>query len=204
MGQAESIRCEEVCHRPSRAEAEEAVKTLIAYIGDDPTRHGVLETPKRVIRAFDELFQGYGKSPSAALGRTFNEVEAYDDIVFLGNIGFNSHCEHHMLPFIGTAHVAYLPAGPVVGLSKLARVVDIYAHRLQTQERMTGQIANAIESTLKPRGVAVMIEGEHSCMSCRGVLKPNARTVTMKFCGEFRSSKTDQERFLTLTRSYRC
>src|SRR5262245_16629665 len=147
--------------RPSREDAEAAVRTLLAYIGDDPNREGLLDTPKRVIGAYDELYRGYRESPVETLDRTFSETAAYDDFVLVRDIGFNSHCEHHMMPFTGRAHVAYMPVDRVVGLSKLARLVDVYARRLQTQEHMTAQIATAIEEILKPRGVAVMIEAEH-------------------------------------------
>ena len=166
--------------RPSREEAEAAVRTLIAYAGDDPKREGLLDTPKRVIDAYEEIYQGYREcrprcstAPSAR--------PAYDDFVLVKDIGFNSHCEHHMMPFFGKAHVAYMPVERVVGLSKLARLVDVYARRLQTQEHLTSQVATAIEEILKPRGVAVMIEAEHICMSLRGVSKPGASTVTTHF-----------------------
>ena len=155
--------------RPSREEAEAAVRALIAYIGDDPTREGLLATPKRVVAALDELYRGYREVPAEALARTFGETEPYDDFVLIRDIGFTSHCEHHMMPFYGKAHVAYRPVERVVGLSKLARLVDVYARRLQTQEQLTSQIAAAIEEVLKPHGVAVMIEAEHTCMSVRGV-----------------------------------
>ena len=150
--------------RPSREQAEAAVRTLIAYTGDDPTREGVLETPKRVIDAYEEIYQGYRECPAEVLDRTFSETGGYDDFVLVRDIGFNSHCEHHMMPFYGKAHVAYMPTDRVVGLSKLARLVDVYALRLQTQEHLTSQVATAIDEILKPRGVAVMIEAEHMCM----------------------------------------
>lgn len=187
--------------KPSREQAEEAVRTLIAYIGDDPTREGVLDTPKRVVGAFEELYGGYREAPADILDRTFAETAAYDDLVLVRDITFNSHCEHHMMPFTGVAHVAYVPINRVVGLSKLARLVDIYARRLQTQEHMTAQVAAAIEDILKPRGVAVMIEAEHTCMSLRGVRKPGASTVTTQFRGTFRDDAAEQTRFLNLVRS---
>lgn len=186
--------------RPSREEAEAAVRTLIAYAGDDPAREGLLDTPKRVIGAYDEIYQGYNECPLEVLDRTFGEIGTYEDFVLVKDIGFNSHCEHHMMPFFGKAHVAYTPVDRVVGLSKLARLVDVYAHRLQTQEHMTSQIATAIEEILKPRGVAVMIEAEHMCMSLRGVTKPGALTVTTQFTGSFREDPNEQVRFMTLLR----
>ena len=185
--------------RPSREEAEAAVRTLIAYAGDDPVREGVLDTPKRVIDAYDEIFQGYRECPAEVLNRTFGETAGYDDFVLVKDIGFNSHCEHHMMPFFGKAHVAYIPTDRVVGLSKLARLVDVYALRLQTQEHLTSQVATAIEEVLKPRGVAVMMEAEHMCMSIRGVTKPGALTVTTHFTGAFKDP-AEQVRFMSLLR----
>jgi len=186
--------------RPSREAAEEAVRTLIAYAGDDATREGVLDTPKRVIDAYEEIYEGYRESPAEALDRTFSETGGYDDFVLVKDIQFNSHCEHHMMPFYGKAHVAYMPTDRVVGLSKLARLVDVYAHRLQTQEHMTSQIATAIEEVLQPRGVAVMIEAEHMCMSIRGVHKLGALTVTTHFSGAFRTDPNELVRFMTMLR----
>jgi GTP cyclohydrolase IA len=186
--------------RPSREEAEAAVRTLIAYVGDDVTREGLVATPKRMVAAFDELYRGYHEIPANALERTFGETEPYDDFVLIRNIGFTSHCEHHMMPFYGKAHVAYRPVERVVGLSKLARLVDVYARRLQTQEQLTSQVASAIEEVLKPHGVAVLIEAEHTCMSIRGVTKPGVSTVTTRFLGTFRDSTEDQMRFVTLVR----
>ncbi|HEY8000088.1 MAG TPA: GTP cyclohydrolase I FolE [Pseudolabrys sp.] len=186
--------------RPSRDEAEAAVRTLIAYAGDDPAREGLLDTPKRVIGAYEEIYQGYRECPMDVLDRTFGEIGGYEDFVLVKDIGFNSHCEHHMMPFYGKAHVAYMPVDRVVGLSKLARLVDIYAHRLQTQEHMTSQIATAINEILKPRGVAVMLEAEHMCMSLRGVTKPGALTVTTQFSGLFRDDPNEQVRFMTMVR----
>jgi GTP cyclohydrolase I len=185
--------------RPSREEAEAAVRTLIAYAGDDPQREGVLETPKRVIDAYEEIYQGYRECPAEVLDRTFSEIGGYEDVVLVRDIGFNSHCEHHMMPFFGKAHVAYMPTDRVVGLSKLARLVDVYAKRLQTQEHMTSQVATAIDEILRPRGVAVMIEAEHMCMSLRGVEKPGALTVTTHFTGAFKDA-SEQVRFITLLR----
>ena len=186
--------------RPTREQAEEAIRTLIAYAGDNPAREGLLETPKRVIGAFDEIYRGYSECPAEVLDRTFSEMGKYEDFVLVRDIGFNSHCEHHMMPFFGKAHIAYMPVDRVVGLSKLGRLVEVYARRLQTQEHMTSQIATAIDEILKPRGVAVMIEAEHMCMSVRGVAKPGASTVTTQFTGLFRDSSEQQVRFITLLR----
>ena len=186
--------------RPSREEAEAAVRTLIAFTGDDAAREGVLDTPKRVIDAYEEIYEGYRACPAEVLDRTFSETGGYDDFVLVKDIAFNSHCEHHMMPFYGKAHVAYMPTDRVVGLSKLARLVDVYAHRLQTQEHLTSQVATAIEEILKPRGVAVMIEAEHMCMSIRGVNKAGAMTVTTHFSGAFRDDPNQLVRFMTLLR----
>ena len=186
---------------PSRAEAEAAVRTLIRWAGDDPTREGLLDTPKRVAKAFEQWFEGYKTDPAAVLARTFEEVEGYNDIVLMKGIRLESYCEHHMAPIIGVAHVAYLPSDRVVGISKLARLVDGYGKRLQVQEKLTAQIANAIETTLKPRGVAVMIEAEHQCMSTRGVHKHGVDTVTTRFTGEFLENQALEDRFLKLIRA---
>jgi GTP cyclohydrolase I len=183
--------------RPSREEAEAAVRTLVAWAGDDPSREGLRDTPQRVVRAFEELFAGYGQTPEDVLSTVFEEVHDYDDMVLVRDIPFVSHCEHHMVPFLGKTHIAYYPSGGVVGLSKLARVVDTFAKRLQTQEAMTAQIAGAIEHGLKPRGVAVLVEAEHMCMSMRGVQKPGTSTVTMRFTGVFHDDAQQQARFLT-------
>ena len=186
--------------RPSREQAEAAVRTLIAYAGDDPEREGLVETPRRVVKAYDELFGGYRECPSEVLDRTFSEIGAYDDLVLVRDITFHSHCEHHMMPFYGKAHLAYLPVSEVVGLSKLARLIEVYAHRLQTQEHLTSQITLALDEILKPRGVAVMLEAEHLCMSLRGVQKAGASTVTTQFTGLFRDDPNEQVRFITLVR----
>ena len=172
--------------RPTSQEAEEAVRTLIRWAGDDPAREGLLGTPERVVRAYLEFFAGYGQDPYEILQRTFEEVEGYDEMVVLRDIPFESHCEHHMVPIIGKAHVGYLPHRRVVGISKLARVVDAYAHRLQIQEKMTAQIADSIDSALQPRGVAVIIESEHHCMTNRGVHKDGTTMVTSRMIGAFR------------------
>jgi GTP cyclohydrolase IA len=191
---------EPVVPRPSRDEAEAAVRTLIAYVGDNPAREGLLETPKRVISAFEELYGGYRECPLEVLDRTFSEMGTYDDLVLVRNIPFHSHCEHHMMPFYGTAHIAYMPVERVVGLSKLARLIDLYARRLQTQEHLTSQVVTAIDEVLKPRGVAVMIEAEHTCMSVRGVEKHGSSTVTTQFTGVFRDDPSQQLRFINLSR----
>lgn len=180
----------------SREEAEEAVRTLIIWAGDNPDREGLLDTPKRVIKAYEEFFIGYKESAEEYLSKTFEDVNGYEDIVMLKDISFNSHCEHHMVPIVGKVHLAYLPVKKVVGISKLARTVDIFAKRLQTQETMTQQIANSIYETLKPRGVAVYIEAFHQCMTTRGVFKPNVSTITNSFLGVFKSEKQLQNRFL--------
>lgn len=186
--------------RPSREEAEAAVRTLIAYAGDDPNREGLADTPRRVVRAHEELFRGYRECPVEVLDRTFAEIGAYEELVLVRDITFHSHCEHHMMPFFGKAHLAYLPVGEVVGLSKLARLVDIFAARLQTQEHLTAQIATAMQEILKPRGVAVMLEAEHLCMSLRGIKRAGACTVTSQFTGIFRDDPAEQVRFMTLVR----
>ncbi|TXM98995.1 GTP cyclohydrolase I FolE [Methylobacterium sp. WL64] len=186
--------------RPSRAEAEAAVRTLLRWAGDDPTREGLRDTPARVTKAFGQLFGGYEMDAEALLARVFEEVEGYSDIVLVRDIPFYSHCEHHMVPFMGLAHIAYYPTRGVVGLSKLARVVDTFARRLQTQETMTAQIADVIESILKPRGVAVMVEAEHLCMAMRGVQKAGVSTITSQFRGVFKDDASEQVRFLTLVR----
>src|SRR5919112_997344 len=187
-------------NRPSREEAEAAVRTLIRWAGDDPNREGLRDTPKRVVKAYRELYAGYEQAPGAVLDRVFEEVEGYGDIVLVRDIPFASHCEHHMVPFVGHAHIAYYPSAGVVGLSKLARLVDVYARRLQTQEAMTVQIAEALDEALRARGVAVMIEAEHMCMSMRGVQKAGASTITSQFTGVFKEEPAEQVRFLTLVR----
>ncbi|MEY4254843.1 MAG: hypothetical protein RLZZ141_70 [Pseudomonadota bacterium] len=184
--------------KPTREEAMEAVRTLLAWAGDDPRREGLLDTPKRVVEAFGEWFQGYGQDPAKELSRTFEDVQGYDDMVMLRGIEVESHCEHHMAPFIGKASVAYMPTNRVVGLSKLARVVDIYAKRLQTQETMTQQIVDAINENLDPAGVAVFIDAEHQCMSTRGVHHRHVSTITTRFTGLFKTNQALQDRFLAL------
>jgi GTP cyclohydrolase I len=186
--------------KPTREEAEDAVRVLLRWAGDDPAREGLIETPRRVVKAYEEFFKGYQQDPGDVLARVFEEVEGYDDLVLLRDIPFTSHCEHHMVPFVGKAHIAYYPTGGVVGLSKLARLVEVYAKRLQTQEAMTAQIAQAIETALRPRGVAVLVEAEHMCMSMRGVLKQGSSTVTVQFSGAFRFNPEEQAHFYTLLR----
>ena len=187
--------------RPTREEAEAAVRTLIRWAGDDPSREGLLDTPKRVAKAYRELYRGYEENAEELLATVFEDVEGYGDMVLVRDIPFHSHCEHHMVPFFGKAHIAYFPLKGVVGLSKLARVVDVYARRMQTQETMTAQITEAIDNALAPRGVAVMIEAEHMCMSMRGVMKAGSSTVTTLFTGLFKEEPTEQVRFFTQLRA---
>ena len=183
---------------PSEAEVYAAVRTLIRWAGDDPEREGLLDTPARVARAYGEFFQGYTQDPEEILQTTFEEVEGYDEMVCVRDIPMISHCEHHMVPFMGKAHVAYLPDKRVVGLSKLARVVDLYARRLQIQEKLTVQVADAIDRVLQPKGVAVVIEAEHHCMTMRGVRKPGADTVTSRMLGLFRENSATRREFLSM------
>ncbi len=184
--------------RPSREEAEEAVRTLLRWAGDDPTREGLLGTPDRVVRSYEEFFSGYENDPVALLQRTFEETDGYDEIVMLKDIRFESHCEHHIAPIIGKVHVAYLPSNRVVGISKLARLVEVYAKRLQIQEKMTAQIANALDEVLQPRGVAVVIEAAHQCMTTRGVHKPGVSMITSRMLGVFRSDPTSRREVLSM------
>ncbi|MBU6140648.1 MAG: GTP cyclohydrolase I FolE [Proteobacteria bacterium] len=184
--------------RPSLKQAEDAVRTLISWAGDNPDREGLIETPKRVVNAYREFFSGYEADPEKILGKTFEEVEGYDDIVLLKNMRFESHCEHHMVPFIGKAHIAYIPNKKVVGISKIARLLDVYAKRLQTQETMTAQIATTIGKVLKAKGVAVLIDAEHQCMTTRGVYKQGTSTVTKTMLGTFKTDSEMEKKFLTL------
>jgi GTP cyclohydrolase I len=184
--------------RPSQAEVEAAVRVLLRWTGDNPDREGLIDTPKRVAKAYREMFGGYDMNPAEELGRTFEEVAGYDDLVIVKDIEFHSHCEHHMVPIIGKAHVGYLPDGKVVGLSKIIRVVDMFAHRLQTQEAMTAQIAGVIQDVLNPRGVAVMLEAEHHCVSMRGAHKSGVSTITTSFTGIFHKDPAERARFLSL------
>jgi GTP cyclohydrolase I len=184
--------------RPSRAEAEDAIRTLLLWAGDDPTREGLKETPARVARAYEDWFSGYKEDPEEYLQRTFEEVEGYDDMIVLRDIRFESHCEHHLAPIIGRVHVGYLPRNKVVGISKLARVVETFARRLQVQEKMNAQIANCIQSVLEPKGVAVVIEATHQCMTTRGVHKPGVTMVTSSMHGEFRKNPLTRREFLSV------
>jgi GTP cyclohydrolase IA len=184
--------------RPSRAEAEAAVRTLLLWAGDDPAREGLLGTPDRVVRAYEEHFAGYAEDPVELLHRTFEEVEGYDEMVVLKDIRFESHCEHHLEPIIGRAHIAYLPDHRVVGISKLARLVEVYAKRLQIQEKMTAQIANTLNEVLQPKGVAVVIDAAHQCMTTRGVHKPGVSMLTSRMLGAFRDDPTTRREFLAM------
>jgi GTP cyclohydrolase I len=186
---------------PSRQQAEDAVRTLIRWAGDDPRREGLLDTPKRVAKAYAEFFAGYAVDPREVLSRTFEEVEGYDEMVMLRDIEFESHCEHHMVPFTGKAHIAYLPTRKVVGISKLARLVDAYARRLQIQEKMTAQIANALNDILQPKGVAVVIEAIHQCMTSRGVHKHGSIMQTSHMIGQFRADARTRQEFFSLLSS---
>ncbi len=183
---------------PSRDEVEEAVRTLIRWAGDDPERPGLLGTPDRVVRAYKEYFSGYGKDPYELLGRTFDETNGYDEIIVLKDIPFASHCEHHMAPIIGKAHLAYLPDKKVVGISKLARLVEVFARRLQIQEKLTTQIANTLDEVLQPKGVAVVIEAAHECMTTRGIDKPDVNMVTSRMIGAFRDDAATRREFLAM------
>ena len=185
-------------NRPSRAEAEAAVRTLIRWAGDDPKREGLIDTPGRVVRAYEEFFAGYQMDPREILARTFSEVDGYDEMIVMNDIRFESHCEHHMVPIIGKAHVGYLPNRRVVGISKLARLVEVYARRLQVQEKMTVQIADTLQDVLKPKGVAVVIEAAHQCMTTRGVHKPGVALVTSRMVGAFRDDPSTRREFLAV------
>lgn len=187
-----------IARKPSRGEAEEAVKVLLRWAGDDPAREGLTGTPGRVARAYEEFFSGYAEDPTEVLKRTFEEIDGYDEMVVLRDIRFESHCEHHMVPIIGRAHIAYLPNRRVVGISKLARVLDIYSRRLQIQEKLTAQIANTINEVLEPKGVAVVIDAAHQCMTTRGVHKPGMSMVTSRMLGLFRSNPTTRREFLAI------
>ena len=186
--------------RPTRSQAEEAVRTLLEWIGEDPDREGLVGTPDRMVRAYEEFFEGYGADPKAILSTTFEETDDYDEMVVLKNIRMESHCEHHVVPILGKVHIAYLPAGRVVGISKLARVVDVFAKRLQIQERLTAQIADVIDEVLRPRGVAVVIEAAHQCMTTRGIKKTGVSMVTSRMVGVFKSDAATRQEFLALIR----
>jgi len=184
--------------KPSREEAMDAVRTMIAWAGDDPSREGLLETPKRVIKAYEEFFAGYEMDPDEILNKTFEEVAGYDEMIIIKDIRLESHCEHHMVPILGKAHLAYIPNNRVVGISKLARVVDVYGKRLQTQETMTAQIAESINRVLQPKGVAVVVDAGHQCMTTRGIHKTNATTITSQMLGVFRSDYRTRSEFMNL------
>jgi GTP cyclohydrolase I len=184
--------------RPSRQEVEAAVRTLVRWTGDNPDRDGLRDTPKRVTKAFEEYFRGYNEDPEQILSTTFEETEGYDEMIVLRGIRFESHCEHHMAPIIGRAWIAYIPSGRVVGISKLARIVEVYAKRLQIQEKMTAQIANAIETVLQPQGVAVVLKAEHFCMTARGIMKPGTDLVTSRMLGCFRDNAVTRQEFLSI------
>ncbi len=184
--------------KPTRAEAEAAVRTLLRWTGDDPAREGLVDTPARVVRAYEEFFQGYDSDPIDILQRTFEETDGYDEMVLLRDVSFESHCEHHMVPIVGKAHIAYLPNKRVVGISKLARVLDIYAKRLQIQEKLTAQIANAVQDVLQPKGVAVLIEAQHQCMTTRGVHKAGVSMVTSRMLGAFRTNAATRREFMAM------
>lgn len=187
-----------VNQKPTRKEAEEAVRTLIRWAGDDPVREGLVGTPDRVVRAYEEFFAGYDQDPEEILKRTFEETDGYDEMVLLRDIRFESHCEHHMVPILGKAHIGYMPKNRVVGISKLARIVEVYAKRLQIQEKMTAQVANVIQDVLDPHGVAVVIEAQHQCMTTRGVYKPGVTMVTSSMLGAFRNNLATRKEFLSM------
>ncbi|MFW0776664.1 MAG: GTP cyclohydrolase I FolE [Rickettsiales bacterium] len=186
--------------KPTRKQAEDAVRTLIRWAGDDPTREGLIDTPKRVVKSFDEFFAGYKQNPASVLKRTFKDVGGYDEMIVLRDIDFNSHCEHHMVPFTGHVHIAYIPDKKVIGLSKLARLVDIYAKRLQIQEKFTSQIAQTLQDVLKPQGVAVVVEATHMCMTMRGVHKPDGIMQTSRLLGSFLEDQRTRQEFFSLLR----
>ena len=188
-------------NKPSRKQAEEAVKILIKWAGDNPEREGLLETPKRVVNSYKEFFSGYDSKPEQILSKTFDEVEGYDEMVIVRNITIESHCEHHMVPFIGIAHIGYIPDKRIVGISKLARIADVFAKRLQTQEIMTAQIADTINEVLKPKGVAVVIDAQHQCMTTRGTHKTESSTITSRMLGLFRTNSNTRSEFMNLINS---
>ena len=187
--------------KPTREEAEEAVRTLICWTGDDPDREGLIETPKRVVKAYEEFFEGYNMDPEEVLTKTFEEVQGYDDAVIVRNIRVESHCEHHIVPILGVAHVGYIPNNRVVGISKLARVIEIFGKRLQTQETMTAQIADTIQKVLQPKGVAVVVDASHQCMTTRGIHKTESSTITSRMLGAFRDNPETRSEFMNLINS---
>ena len=184
--------------KPSNAEAEKAVRTLISFVGEDPNREGLLDTPKRVVKAYQDWYGGYNQDPKEVLNKTFSEIEGYDEIIMLKDIRVESHCEHHMAPFIGSAHVAYLPNKRVVGISKLARITRIFSKRMQVQEKLTAEIANCLQQVLKPRGVAVVIEAQHECMTTRGINEPGISMVTSQLLGKFRTDASTRKEFYSM------
>ena len=187
--------------KPTREEAEEAVRTLISWTGDNPDREGLIETPKRVVKAYEEFFEGYNMDPEEVLTKTFEEVQGYDDAVIVRNIRVESHCEHHIVPILGVAHVGYIPNNRVVGISKLARVIEIFGKRLQTQETMTAQIADTIQKVLQPKGVAVVVDASHQCMTTRGIHKTESSTITSRMLGAFRDNPETRSEFMNLINS---
>ena len=187
--------------KPTREEAEEAVRTLICWTGDNPDREGLIETPKRVVKAYEEFFEGYNMDPEEVLTKTFEEVKGYDDAVIVRNIRVESHCEHHIVPILGVAHVGYIPNNRVVGISKLARVIEIFGKRLQTQETMTAQIADTIQKVLQPKGVAVVVDASHQCMTTRGIHKTESSTITSRMLGAFRDNPETRSEFMNLINS---
>ena len=187
--------------KPTREEAEEAVRTLICWTGDNPDREGLIETPKRVVKAYEEFFEGYDMNPEEVLQKTFEEVQGYDDAVIVRNIRVESHCEHHIVPILGVAHIGYIPNNRVVGISKLARVVEIFGKRLQTQETMTAQIADTIQKVLEPKGVAVVVDASHQCMTTRGIHKTESSTITSRMLGAFRENPETRSEFMNLINS---
>ena len=191
----------ETANKPTREEAEEAVRTLICWTGDDPDREGLIETPKRVVKAYEEFFEGYNMDPEEVLTKTFEEVRGYDDAVIVRNIRVESHCEHHIVPILGVAHVGYIPNNRVVGISKLARVIEIFGKRLQTQETMTAQIADTIQKVLQPKGVAVVVDASHQCMTTRGIHKTESSTITSRMLGAFRDNPETRSEFMNLINS---
>ena len=195
------IEPEEKVLKPTREEAEEAVRTLICWTGDNPDREGLIETPKRVVKAYEEFFEGYEIDPEEVLTKTFEEVQGYDDAVIVRNIRVESHCEHHIVPILGVAHVGYIPNNRVVGISKLARVVEIFGKRLQTQETMTAQIADTIQKVLQPKGVAVVVDASHQCMTTRGIHKTESSTITSRMLGAFRDNPETRGEFMNLINS---
>ena len=197
----ENTNVTEVFAKPTREEAKEAVKTLIKWAGDNPDREGLLETPKRVVKAYEDFFKGYSEDPVQILSKTFDEVEGYDEMVIVRDIKIESHCEHHMVPFIGIAHIGYIPNQRVVGISKLARIADVFSKRLQTQETMTAQIADTINETLDPKGVAVVIDAQHMCMTTRGAHKSESSTITSRMLGLFRTNSNTRNEFMNLINS---